>query len=240
MCAKFFYLILAAFFVFVVSTVAAFVYLEWWQAILASAAVFILLIIGAKVLIQSAFGNLKKMAQGMMDEKSKTLRNASIEVHSVKTVKMPSEIEEEMRQVIDGNNPDGDEDDEEEEPPQQDYANFHWVEVELTLFTDADEQGKISGWDVSDLRIVPIDAKPIEFMSMDDEESAEFDLYEIHIVKESVASVWQGDTLHGPQRIRFTTGVPRGTRLVKMQYYFEHFGRIELPPSIGLPPAKTR
>ena len=60
MCAKFAYALLAAFFVFVVGTIAAFVYLDWWQALLVSLAIFVTLIYGAPSLrppaVPAAFG----------------------------------------------------------------------------------------------------------------------------------------------------------------------------------------
>ena len=53
--------LLLGLFVFLVVTIAAFVYLEWWQALLVSFLTFVMLIYGARYLIRYALARLGKM-----------------------------------------------------------------------------------------------------------------------------------------------------------------------------------
>ncbi len=234
MCAKFTYLILGSLFVFVVTTVAAFVYLEWWQAILASFGTFLFLVFVAKQVVRSTFRNFRKMAAGMFTQKSATLRGATVEVHAVRPAAMPEAVRDELRQVIDADDADA------EREPTPDYAGYQWCEVEATVFPQAGDNATFAAWDVESLVLVPIGAPKLEFLGSDDSETPQFDLLNVRVVADGVAKEPQAAGFAGPQRLRFTVGVPRGTRLLKFQYFFEQFGRVELPSTLGLPPAKPR
>ena len=234
MCAKFTYLILGSLFVFVVATVAAFVYLDWWQAILASLATFLTLVFVAKQVIRSTFRNLRKVAEGMFTQKSATLRGATVEVHAVRPTEMPSELRAEVREAVDAL------DDDEESDGTPDYENYQWCEVEVTVFPQTGSSATFARWDIDSLVLVPIDAPKLEFLGSDDAEAPQFDLLNVRIVADGAASEPDGESLIGPQRVRFVVGVPRGTRLLKFQYFLEQFGRVELPSTLGLPPAKPR
>ena len=179
MCAKLTYLILGSLFVFVVATVAAFVYLDWWQAILASLGTFLTLIFVAKQIVRSTFKHLRKMAEGMFTQRSEVLRGASVEVHSVRPTAMPEELRAEARQVIDG---DREPDDDEEPDETPNYDNFQWCEVELTVFPNAADAKNAAGWDIDSLVLVPIDAPKLEFLNADDSDQPEFDLLNVRIV----------------------------------------------------------
>ncbi len=232
MCAKFLYLLLAAFFVFVVGTIAAFAYLEWWQALLVSLAIFVSLIYSAKVYVRRQLRGLRRVAEGLFTQKSSALKGATVEVHSVRPTAMPDEVREGLSRAND------DADDDEGPPP--DYANYQWAEVEMTVFPPADAAGAFTHWDIDGLRLVPIDAPKLEFMGDDEEDRPEYELWDVQLVDGGVASEPDGGKLDGPRRLRFTIGVPRGTRLLKVQYFFEQFGRIELPALLGLPPGGSR
>lgn len=234
MCAKLTYLILGSLFVFVVATVAAFVYLDWWQAILASLGTFLFLVFVAKQVIRSTFRNLRKVAEGMFTKKSATLRGATVEVHAVRPAAMPQEVRDELRQVIDAD------DVQEESEATPDYASYQWCEVEATVFPPAGDSATFAAWDVESLVLVPIDAPKLEFLSTDDSDAPQFDLLNVRVVADGAASEPVGEGFAGPQRLRFTVGVPRGTRLLKFQYFLEQFGRVELPSTLSLPPAKPR
>jgi len=235
MCAKFTYLVLGSLFVFVVATVASFVYLDWWQAILASLGTFLLLIFVAKQVIRSTFRNLRKAAEGMLTRKSAPLRGATVEVHAVRPAAMPEEVRDEVRQVIDA-----DDLDDEAREALPDYANYQWCEVEATVFPQAGDTPTFAQWNVEGLVLVPIDAPKLDFLGSDDADAPQFDLRGVRLVADGTATEPDGEGLAGPQRLRFTVGVPRGTRLLKFQYFFEQFGRVELPSTLGLPPAKPR
>ena len=90
MCARLFYLLLAAVFGYVTATVAAFVYLDWWQAILASAGTFVLLVSGVRLAVRRtvrvAAGRVEAAARTMFGADGAALRGAEVVVHAVRPV----------------------------------------------------------------------------------------------------------------------------------------------------------
>lgn len=228
MCARIFYLLLAALFAFVVVTVAAFVYLEWWQAILASGATFVLVVVGLKYLFRSVVGNLGEMAKGMFDEKSRVLRNAAVDVHAVR----PTDPPEEFTRTAD--DPDADEFDRAEAAA--DLTNLRWYEVEATVFPDASQAGGMAHWDLDDLRLVAADTPPPRpFDDPDADEPTDYGLYDLRVIEDGEAVTPEDAKPSGPRRLRFVVGLPASVREAKFQYYFEQFGQIRLPAGPALP-----
>ena len=174
------------------------------------------------------------MAEGLFTAKSAALKGATVEVHSVRPAAMPDEVREGQALTIDGDDPENGDDEDEGRP---DYANYQWAVVEMTVFPAADAAGAFAHWDLDGLRLVPIDAPKLEFMSADDDDRAEFEMWDLQVVEGGRPVERDDGSFDGPRRLRFTVGVPRGTRLLKVQYFFEQFGRIELPALLGLPPA---
>lgn len=235
MCARVAQLILAALFVFVVVTVAAFVYLEWWQAILASLVTFLLMVFAAKLLIKTALGRLGDLAKEMFRTKSRVLAGATIEVHSVRATEMPTEVAEQLKEEAEFE----DEDEEAEakkyrEDVEAQLRDSSWYEVELTIIPKPDPSGPMDHWDIDDLRLVPADAPEedpfADDESDDDDESEEFPLYEVRVIYAGQARELEESKFVGPNRIRFIVGCPRTISELKFRYYFEHFGRIRLAP----------
>ncbi len=226
MCARVFYIILAALFVFVVATVAAFVYLQWWQAILASAATLVMIVVAGKYAVRHMLGSLADLAKGLFETKSRVLRNATADVHSVQPATLPQEMAEWLENAeIPSTDPDD---------PLPDLAEIdrirnqtRWFTVESTIFPDVSAARGMRHWDLDDLRLVPYE-KVISANSDDDSED-DFSLHDVEVVVDGVPQPAEESKLSGPQRLRFTVGVPPGTRLLKFRYYFEQFGRIELP-----------
>lgn len=229
MCRRILGFLLAGFFTFVVATVAAFVYLEWWQAILVSGFTFLFLIAVARVLVQMAVGKVGNMAKALFDTKSRVLRGASVQVHAVRPSTPPAEVLQAGNALPPG------EDDEEEARAAVDAAvaaarNLHWFEVEATIFPATPRPSPMTHWDIDDLRLVPLGAKPIAWTdnTADDDEN-EFGLHEILIVADGRAVSPADSKFEGPQRLRFRVGVPPGLRAAKFQYYFEQFGEVRFP-----------
>ena len=199
--------VLFALFVFVVVTIAAFVYLEWWQAILVSFATFMLLVYGAKLMVRSAVARIKNFASELFRVKSRVLRGATVDVHTLRPVPAPEEFEPE-----DDTQP----------------VMLDWFEIDATIFPAPNAAGPMNDWDIDDLRLVPIDEpdrEPLESAEIENE----IGFNRIAIVENGVASEPDQSKLHGPQRLRLVAGLPRGIRVWKFRYYFEQFGRVELP-----------
>jgi hypothetical protein len=213
-CTRIAYLLLAAFFVFVVVTIAAFVNLQWWQALLVSAATFALLVIGlkmlAKVLIRRTVGRFSEAAKGLFDSSSRTLRGATADVNSVRPA-----------------------------VPLQNDPDRRWYTIEATIFPDPAHTSTSDFWNLNDLRLVPADAAPPgPFQRPNPAE--EFELIRPVLIEngEPVTSV--DGQVFGPRRLRFEVGVPRDVHAVQFRYQFEQFGRIDLPMVLpGLPPANS-
>ncbi|MGL6096510.1 MAG: hypothetical protein ACRC7O_12020 [Fimbriiglobus sp.] len=221
MCARIVYLILAGMFVFLVTTVAAFRYLVWWQAILASAATFLLLIYAAKVLIRTAFGRLGDMAKGMFDAKSKVLHGATIQVHAVRPSSPPASLPQPPA--------DGDDLDDADPDTLQEIAELHdraWYDIEVTIFP-APADGPMEHWDLDDLRLAPADA-PTPTFGSDGDDGDDFELYDAMVVTDGVPNPPDEAKFRGPQRVRFTVGVTKTVHEVQFRYYFEQFGRVPL------------
>ncbi len=237
MCARIAYLILAALFTFIVVTVAAFVYLEWWQALLASATTFLLLVIWTKFYITRSLGNLKNLAKGLFDGKSSVLRNSTADIHTVKPTEIPTSVREWAAKVNDrGNEEDFDDDDRADAEAL--LYDCQWVEIEATIFPDASQAKEMQLWDVDDLRLVPFDAPKSSFGNQDDD--AEFELHDLVVMRDGEAVQSDDSKFQGPQRVRFKVGVPRDVRELKFKYYFEQFGHIKLPTILLLPPRNPR
>lgn len=228
MCARIFYLLMACLFAFVVLTVAAFVYLEWWQAILASGAVFLFIIVGLKYLFRHIVGNIGEMAKGMVDQKSRVLRNATADVHSVRGSAPP----EEFSRMVD----DPDVDDYDRAEAAADLTNLNWYEVEVTIIPDAAQAGAMVHWDLDDLRLVAADTPPPQMFGQNEgDEPTDFGLYDLRVIEDGEAVLPEDTKPSGLRRLRFTVGLPSSVRAAKFQYYFEQFGRINLPNRPAIP-----
>jgi hypothetical protein len=223
-CARIFYLILAALFVFLVGTVAAFYYLEWWQAILASGVMFLLIVFSAKLLIQTAIGRFGEKFKEMMDAQSRVLRGATVDVHAVRPTAPPRELLEAA------DDPDADEYDRAEAAA--DLQNLRWYEIELTVFPDPAAAGPVKYWDLYQLQLVPGNAPPPGPMGAygdDEDDPREVTVHGVQKVEDGEAVDVEDGNVTGPQRLRLTAGVPRGVKGLKFQYQFEQFGEVRLP-----------
>ncbi len=198
---------LFAVFVFLVATIAAFVHLEWWQAILVSFGTFMLLVYGAKLMVRSAVARIKNFALEHFRVKCSPLKGATVDVHAVRILPPAQAIEY-------------------EDDPMP--VKLDWFEIDATIFPAPNAVGPMNDWDIDGLRLVPIDEpdrEPLQAAEIGDE----IGFARIAIVENGAASEPEQSKLHGPQRLRFVAGLPRGIRVWKFRYYFEQFGRVELP-----------
>lgn len=236
MCAKVIYVLLAGLFVYVTATIAAFAYLEWWQAILASMLTFVLMIALSKAFLKRFVRSMGRRAGEFLNKRSIVLKGATLEVHSVKPTTMPREVVEHVAALA--AHVESDEDDAEPDETPEDLSALRWHLIEATLFPVAVEKPKRRGsaddvWDPLGLRIVPMEAKKIEFLKFDSKDvpTPEFDLWELAFMEDGEVKPLEDVTepIIGPRRLRFAVGTPSEYRLLKLQYFTEQFGRIELP-----------
>lgn len=230
MCARVFYLLLAAVFVYVTVTVAAFVYLPWWAAVPTSALTFIGLVLGGKLLgrwwIRSLMGRAGDVAQGMFDVKARVLRGATVDVHAVRPAEPPRELVEWVRSVREEG------DAEERAEARKQVEDRAWYQFEVTIFPDP-AAGPMGHWDLDDLRVVPAGAEPRKMFEGDDEgEDEESELHDLRVIADGEAVEPDGAKFQGPQRLRFVAGVPKGVTEAQFRYYFEQFGSIRIPQAL--------
>lgn len=230
MCRRILGFLLFGFFTFVVVTVAAFVYLEWWQALLVSGLTFLFEIAVARAMFLTAVGKFGNLAKVLFETKSSVLRGATVQVHSVHPVEVPASVAEQLTALPPAENEDEDTlaDAERVRALIQDAK---WYEVEVTIFPANGGQSPMNHWDIDDLRLVPLDAKKLDWK--DDAEANqdenELSLHDLQVVENGVATDPEGSKFAGPQRLRFRVGVPKTLREAKFQYYFEQFGKVTFP-----------
>ena len=206
-------LLLFGLFVFLVVTVAAFVYLEWWQAIGVSFATFLLLVYAAKLVIRAAIGRLGESVASLFTVKSQVLRGATTDVHFVRPIVPPADA----LALFDGDEPDFD------------PTSLTWYEIEVTIFPDPAVTGPMTHWDIDDLRLVPADTPDIKGLGDNGPVVYEVELASLLVIENGEAVEPEGSKFHGPHRLRFTAAFPKDTRDWKFRYYFEQFGHVRLP-----------
>ena len=222
-CSRVFYGLLAALFGYVVVTVAAFRYLEWWQAILASAVTLGLIVFGGKLLVKAAVGRLGAMAQGLMANQSKALKDATVDVHAVRPVPPPADLHAEAE----GTN--ADEFDRAEAAA--DLRNLRWFQIELSIFPDRGHTGPADEWHPETLVLVPASAKPPQPFggfagTSDGDETIPLRVVRVLVDGDPMPA---DEAVTGPQRLRFVAGVPAKRKELSLRYVVHQFGRIRLP-----------
>jgi hypothetical protein len=233
-------LVLLGLFTFLVVTVAAFRYLEWWQAILASAATFLLLIYGAKLLIQSALGRMGELAAGMFRTKSQVLRNATVDVHSVKPADSPRELVEAAEKDPAECDPEDEDCGHDPAAAKAELRRNRWYVIDVSIHPDPASAGPMKHWDLDDLQLVPsdVDVSEKEWSAM--EETEEFAPSQVELYVDGEFLSPDGPKVRGPQRVRLTVAIPKTVDEVKFRYYFEAFGLVKLPAPPLLGPAKRQ
>jgi uncharacterized membrane protein YccC len=81
--------LIIALLVFIAVSIAAFVYLQWWQALIVIVVMILGIVIGIKVILRSFLSNIGKAMIAGFEIKSKVLRGATAEVHSVEAIPVP-------------------------------------------------------------------------------------------------------------------------------------------------------
>jgi len=179
---------------------AAVKFLPWWGLVLALVAG----IVAGKWLIARL---LARLLTAPFKLKGAVLRGASIEVHSAEPAQAPPAA------------------------PGEDVSAGprRYVRVELTVTPAAGVESPFQTWEPGELRLVKEDAR----FDPDDPEADEDHQVSIRSVEIQHECRFQHDDgwkLPGPQRLRLLLAVSPGIDRLKFRYYFEEFGRVELPP----------
>jgi len=228
-------LLLVALIVFIIITVAAFVYLQWWQALIVIVAMIFAMAFGLKLIIRSFLSNIGKAMIAGFEIKAKVLRGATAEVHSVEAAPVPPPRVIEQAKDVDDEDDDEDEDEEEDEADSEDEdeeeeRDLNYYRIDVTIRPGAQE-GPMTHWDVSDLCVADFKAPPVTFSPDGDDNAGEgFHFHDVQIFEDGQLHPDEEGKYQGEQRLNILVGVPPGLRELKFRYYTEQFGRIVLPP----------
>jgi hypothetical protein len=158
------------------------------------------------LVIKSMAGKLlEKAFTAPFVAKGAVLRDARIEVHALEPADPPSRSEE---------------DDDE------DFGPLHWLQVDLTVIP-GDAVGPFTMWEPGELRLTGEDGRP-GADGYDNEEEECGRIAEIRLWKEDRWIEDDGAKYEGPQRLKLHVGVKSGARRVRLRYYFEVFGLVDL------------
>ena len=238
--------VLVALLVFIVGTVVAFVYLEWWQALLVVLAMIVVMAVGLKFVIKSFIGNMGKAMVAMFEAKSRVLRGATAEVHSVEAAPVPPpravDQDDEDEDADDDDDDEGEGEEEEDETPRE----LAYYRIDVTIKPAADTDTPMSHWDVGDLCVVDFNAKPLKLDMSGDGEKNEaddpgegFHFHDVQVMRDGTLHPDEDSKYAGEQRLNVLVGVPPELRELKFRYYTEQFGRIVLPPPYREPALST-
>jgi hypothetical protein len=179
---------------------AAVRFLPWWGLVLA--------LVGGIVAGKWLIGRLfVRLLSAPFKLKGAVLRGASIDVHSVEPAQAPPAAS----------------DDDVPAGPRR------YLRVELTVTPSAGMEGPFQLWEPGELRLVKEESRfDREYAGADEDDQVSIRAVEIqHKGRFQDDEGWK---LPGPQRLRLLLAVSPGVERLKFRYYFEEFGRVQLPP----------
>jgi len=223
--------LIIALLVFIAVTIAAFVYLQWWQALIVIMAMIFAIMFSFKLIVRSFFSNIGKAMFAGFEIKAKVLRGATAQVHGVEAVPVPPPpIIEQAGADADDDDDDDDDDDEEGDDEAEQPRELNYYRIDVTI-RPAAQEGPMTHWDVGDLCVVDVKAPPLSLTPGDDVDAGEgFHLENVNVFENGQPHPDEQGKYQGTQRISALVGVPPDLRELKFRYYTEQFGRIVLPP----------
>ena len=190
-------------------------------------------VLGGLLLLKSLGGYLLQRAlTAPFKAKGAVLRDAALEVHSVTPAEAPAqEYDPEDDPDYPADDPDGIVDPEEtgmdEEEPEA--VPLTWYHLDVTI-TPREPTGPFTLWEPWELTLAGPDAQAGTSTDLGDLEDYRGEIAEIQICDEGRWQVDEVGKYGGPQRLLIHAGVPTETRRVRLRYYFEVFGEIDLTP----------
>lgn len=190
--------LVVAFFAVIGAAVAAYA----WFGVLGAAAVGVLTLVAVPITVKLLGGKLfARLVRLPFKAKGAPLRDAKTRLHAVRRANPPADRSE-------------------EDGPRE------WFVIELTITPTQTEPGAFQGWAPGELLFVAPDASP-EDVSDDDEWGG---VHKVRVWEEPAG--WRDAdeaALVGEQRVRMLVGLrPGAPRLLRLRYYFELFGRVDL------------
>ncbi|TWU13515.1 hypothetical protein CA54_23500 [Symmachiella macrocystis] len=223
-----------------VGTILIFQYFGWTGL----ACVLVVLFLGVIFLKRLMSWLFIRLMMTPFRKKAAVLKNATVEVHRVTPADPPDrsdEIAEERALLEAAGLDDEDLEEEEEEYSSEEYlrdliahdAAADWYEIDVTITpatpSEQREQTPFQYWEPAELMLVPFDYSGNRFEDDDPDENAGLGIHAVQIWQGSAFQEDEEGKYAGPQRILLHVGVPRGSNDMAFVYYFEKFGKVELP-----------
>ena len=217
-------IVVIALFVIVGGLAVALYHFFSWKGLIAFPFILVAAVWLAKVVISSL---VKKFALGLFGMKAGALKDATMNVHSIRSVPKPPEPEPELDEEDSGaigeleDAKDGEADDDSE--PDEPEMPKDYVEVDLTITPKADACNSV--WE------------PTELMLTSERIKSLTDLEEKEVGTTHSVEIWNG-TAFGPddpgkypgeQRLKIVFAVKPGAREAWLHYYNEPIGQLRLP-----------
>ena len=106
-------------------------------------------------------------------------------------------------------------------------AGWIWYSIDATVTPPSLGDGPFRAWEPGELMIVSHDADTSPEAPTDDGMAT---VRSVEVLEGDFAPD-EGMKYSGEKRLRFTVACDPSLRVAKLRYYFEGFGRIELPPA---------
>jgi len=194
-------------------------------------AMVVAFVIAIKLIPKMIGRGIQKFAIGMFESKSKVLRGATAEVHSVEVVEKPErDFDDEY-----------DDDDEPDDDDEEACGPLRYVAVDATV-KPKPSGGPFMNWHPYEMALVPCDTPAVDLSNLEalgetSEAENSASVYEVTVLTadgqpmpEDYDPAEDADDTSGDLRVKFVFAVPEaGGSAWKFRYYFEDFGRIELP-----------
>jgi hypothetical protein len=208
-------------------------YMPWWGTVLVVLGEAVLLLfLGPKL---AGFA-IRRFALGLFMTKSKVLRGATVNVHSVEPAARPAgHAAGANADEADPDSTADDDDDEEREDADagvekdEDSPSYH-VLVDFTI-TPKRGLSVMQYYDPSELMLAPFDHKVTFDEDPSDDDAGLASVQQLRLVGESGAETDDFDKITGPAHLRVIFACPLSlTGRAKFRYYFETFGDLMVPP----------
>ncbi len=191
-----------------VTLAIAFVYLAWWQALIASGITALAGLIFVVLAVRWAIRVVARQAMRAFEVKSRVLRGARLEVHDIQPLPL----------ALPGS-------------PQR------WYELEVSVIPDPQQQGPIPHWNSRDLVFVPADVPPPTTTLRKRRRVVPVPEIRPNRIRLCAPNSLDGQ-IAGPGRLRIVAGFPPNVREVSLRYFYEQFGRISLVPHASAEPSE--
>jgi membrane protein implicated in regulation of membrane protease activity len=190
----------------------------WWGSLAAAAAIYFVAAFAAKRLFFRA-------VTAPFKAKGAVLRGAKLVVHSVEVV--PAAQRRPALALVGGSDRTED-DDETDERDGCDDTPEGWTtyRVDATVTPPTIAEGPFAWWEPGDLSLVPVDADVSPSAPTTSEECS---IRQVDVFEGGEYVQDEGMKYQGEKRLRLVVACAPGVRVAKLRYYFEGFGRIELP-----------